>query len=139
MCDFLIYRVLGNVTGAIVNVDEYKVHENHDGSVDKTKTDLYLHFVNRRDNSIMEVGDVLRLVDQNIESLDSLFKEFNVLDTMPAEAVPLKAEAEQLIWVWLVSSTVLLGLLLLLVLSICLSQRASYQRQLKAATTTAFG
>ena len=65
---------MGNVTGAIVNVDEYKVHENHDGSVDKTKTDLYLHFVNKRDNSIMEVGDVLRLVDQNIESLDSLFK-----------------------------------------------------------------
>lgn len=70
----MINRVLGNVTGAIVNVDEYKVHENHDGSVDKTKTDLYLHFVNKRDNSIMEVGDVLRLVDQNIESLDSLFK-----------------------------------------------------------------
>lgn len=71
---FFFYRVLGNVTGAIVNVDEYKVHENHDGSVDKTKTDLYLHFVNKRDNSIMEVGDVLRLVDQNIESLDTLFK-----------------------------------------------------------------
>lgn len=68
-----------------------------------------------------------------------LFQEFNVLDTMPAEAIPLKAEAEQLVWVWLVSSTVLLGLLLLLVLSICLSQRASYQRQLKAATATAFG
>ncbi|KAJ1522204.1 hypothetical protein ONE63_002512 [Megalurothrips usitatus] len=135
----VLREVLGNVTGAIVNVDEYKVHENHDGSVDKTKTDLYLHFVNKRDNSIMEVGDVLRLVDQNIESLDTLFKEFNVLDTMPAEAIPLKAEAEQLVWVWLVSSTVLLGMLLLLVLSICLSQRASYQRQLKAATATAFG
>jgi len=62
-----------------------------------------------------------------------------VLDTQPAEPLPLRAEAEQLVQVWLASSTVLLGLLLLLVLSICLSQRASYQRQLKAATTTAFG
>ena len=68
------HRVLGNVTGAIVNVDEFKVHENQDGSVDKTKTDLYLHFVDRRDHSIMEVSRILNLVDQNIERLDKLFK-----------------------------------------------------------------
>jgi carbonic anhydrase len=70
----LLYRTLGNVTGAIVNVDEFKVHENQDGSVDKTRTDLYLHFVDRRDHSIMEVTKVLNLVDQNIERLDKLFK-----------------------------------------------------------------
>ena len=67
-------RVLSNVTGAIINVDEFKVHENQDGSVDKTRTDLYLHFVDRRDHSIMEVTRVLNLIDQNIERLDKLFK-----------------------------------------------------------------
>ncbi|XP_069668723.1 cadherin-23 isoform X2 [Periplaneta americana] len=135
-----IFReVLGNVTGAIVNVDEFKVHENQDGSVDKTRTDLYLHFVDRRDNSIMEVTRVLNLVDQNIERLDKLFKEFNVLDTQPAEALPLKEDMEGLVMMWLVGTTVFLGLLLILVVSICLSQRARYQRQLKAATVTAFG
>ena len=66
--------MLSNVTGAIINVDEFKVHENQDGSVDKTRTDLYLHFVDRRDHSIMEVTSVLNLVDQNIERLDKLFK-----------------------------------------------------------------
>jgi len=40
---------------------------------------------------------------------------------------------------WLVGTTVFLGLLLILVVSICLSQRARYLRQLKAATVTAFG
>lgn len=30
-------RVLANITGAIVNVDEAKVHENEDGSVDRKK------------------------------------------------------------------------------------------------------
>lgn len=67
-------RILGNVTGAIVNVDEYKVHETHDGRVDKTRSDMYLHFVDHRDNSIMEVSHVLRIIDENIEHLDSLFK-----------------------------------------------------------------
>lgn len=42
--------------------------------MDKTKTDLYLHLVNKRDNSIVEVPDVLRLIDQNVEKLDFLFK-----------------------------------------------------------------
>lgn len=67
-------RILGNVTGAIVNVDEYKVHETHDGRVDKTRSDMYLHFVDHHDNSIMEVSHVLRIIDENIEHLDSLFK-----------------------------------------------------------------
>lgn len=65
---------LSNVTAAIVNVDDFKIHENRDGSVDKTKTDLYMHLVDRRDNSILEVDEVLRLIDQNIEILDGLFK-----------------------------------------------------------------
>ena len=67
-------QVLSNVTNAIVNVDDFKVHENRDGSVDKTKTDLYMHLVDRRDNSILEVADVLRMVDENVEILDGLFK-----------------------------------------------------------------
>lgn len=69
-----LFRTLSNVTNAIVNVDDFKVHENKDGSVDKTKTDLYMHLVDRQDNSIFEVDEVLRLIDQNIEKLDYLFK-----------------------------------------------------------------
>ena len=65
---------LGNVTGAIVNVDDFRVHENHDGTVDKTKTDLYLHLVNRNDNSVLEVKEVLAIIDSNVEYLDHLFK-----------------------------------------------------------------
>lgn len=71
---FFVLRTLGNVTGAIVNIDEFRVHANHDGTIDKTRTDLYLHLVDRRDNSIIEVDEVLRLVDQNTEKLDELFK-----------------------------------------------------------------
>lgn len=71
---FLFFRTLSNVTNSIVNVDDFKVHENKDGSVDKTKTDLYMHLVDRKDNSILEVDEVLRVIDQNIEKLDYLFK-----------------------------------------------------------------
>lgn len=69
---------LGNITGAIVNVDDFRVHENHDGTVDKTKTDLYLHLVDRRDNSVLEVKQVLAMIDKNVEHLDHLFKVGNV-------------------------------------------------------------
>jgi hypothetical protein len=69
----------------------------------------------------------------------SEIQEFNVLDTQPAEAMPLREDMESLLMMWLVGSTIFLGLLLILIVSICLSQRARYQRQLKAATVNAFG
>ena len=57
-----------------MNVDDFRVHENHDGTVDKTKTDLYLHLVDKTDNSVLEVPQVLDAIDRNVEHLDHLFK-----------------------------------------------------------------
>ncbi|XP_011499950.1 PREDICTED: cadherin-23 [Ceratosolen solmsi marchali] len=130
---------LGNVTGAIVNVDEYKIHKNQDGSVDRTRTDLYLHLVNRKDNSILEVSQVLELVDRNIEKLDALFKDFNVLDTQPAQPQSLAQLEQAGTTLWLATLTLFLTGLLVICVGLCLSQRASYQRQLKAANATPFG
>nr|XP_023023050.1 cadherin-23 [Leptinotarsa decemlineata] len=132
-------EILGNVTGAIVNVDEFRVHANHDGTVDKTRTDLYLHLVDRNDNSILEVDEVLRLVDQNTEKLDDLFKEFNVLDTQPGGTLALKSQLQNASTTfWLSVSCLFLILLLLLCLALCVNQRQTYHRKLKAATATAY-
>ncbi|CAH0406856.1 unnamed protein product [Chilo suppressalis] len=131
---------LARVADAVVNIDDLRVHENKDGSVDNTKTDLYLHLVNGQDHSVMEVEQVLKIVDKNIEQLDDLFKEFNVLDTQPAEYQPLRAEAassNQAVF-WLVWTALFLAVLLVLSLLVCVTQRADYARKLKAATATAY-
>lgn len=65
---------LARVAESVVNIDDMRVHENKDGSVDNTKTDLYLHLVNGQDHSVLEVEQVLKIVDKNIEQLDGLFK-----------------------------------------------------------------
>lgn len=117
------------------------MHENKDGTVDRTKTDLYLHLVNKNDNSVIEVSEVLRLVDQNIEQLDELFKEFNVLDTQASEALVLQAELgnhTQAI-IWLVMINLIMGALLIIVITLCLSQRTNYRRELKAARVNSYG
>lgn len=132
-------EVLSNITGAIVNVDETKYHENRDGSVDKKKSDLYLHFVNREDNSIMEVATVLSLIDKNIEFLDELFKEFNVLYSEPADTAVVDSDIEAQVRAWLIGLSVFLAIMLVLVISLCITQRSRYERKLKAATATAFG
>lgn len=127
------------MTNAIVNVDDFKVHENKDGTVDRTKTDLYLHLVDRKDNSIIEVSDVLRLVDQNIEQLDDLFKEFNVLDTQASEALVLTSEfGNPQMFIWLVMINLVMGALLVIVFTLCLSQRTTYRRELKAARVNSY-
>ncbi|XP_013175482.1 PREDICTED: cadherin-23 [Papilio xuthus] len=142
-------ETLAHVTQSVVNVDDLRVHENKDGSVDHTKTDLYLHLVNKEDHSVLEVDQVLKLVDNNIEQLDSLFKEFNVLDTQPAGWAALLGAgagagvggvgggAGRAVY-WLVWTALLLAALLALCLVLCLTQRADYVRRLKAATATAY-
>ncbi|KAK6628109.1 hypothetical protein RUM44_010591 [Polyplax serrata] len=130
---------LKDITGAVVNIDEVKVHENKEGLVDNTKTDLYLHFVNQQDNSIIDVHDVLHIVDQNIEKLDGLFKDFNVLDTQPSEALRLTKEKESEHMMWLLGVIIFLGIMQILVLVLCFTQRSKYKRAIKAATATAFG
>lgn len=75
----LFREQLARVTDAVVNVDDLRVHENKDGSVDNTKTDLYLHLVNGEDHSVLEVQQVLKIVDKNIEQLDDLFKVIDYL------------------------------------------------------------
>ncbi|KAH8330723.1 hypothetical protein KR067_006821 [Drosophila pandora] len=130
---------LGNITDSIVNIDEIKVHENKDGSVDKTKTDLYMHLVEREDNSIYEVSEVLKLIDSHIESLDGLFKDLNVLDTQPAEAQLLTAgPVRGPLFVWLVFTNMFLATLLVVTLALCASQRNGYRRQLRAAKVNIF-
>ncbi|XP_063360334.1 cadherin-23 [Cydia amplana] len=131
---------LAQVAESVINIDDLRVHENKDGSVDNTKTDLYLHLVNGQDHSVLEVNQVLQLVDKNIEQLDDLFKEFNVLDTQPAEYQPLTVDtitSNQTVF-WLVWTTLFLTVLLVLSVMMCLSQRADYVRRLKAATATAY-
>ncbi|KAI8045584.1 cadherin-23 [Drosophila gunungcola] len=130
---------LGNITESIVNIDEIKVHENKDGSVDKTKTDLYMHLVEREDNSIYEVSEVLKLIDSHIESLDGLFKELNVLDTQAAEAELLTAGPTRgPLFVWLVFTNLFLATLLVVTIALCASQRNGYRRQLRAAKVNIF-
>jgi len=65
---------LENITGLIVNIDEIRVHQSSLGAIDKTKSDLYLHFVYPENNSVIEAEDVLKMLDSNVEKLDGVFK-----------------------------------------------------------------
>jgi len=124
-----------------VNLDYFKVHGNNDGTVDKTKTDVFLHFVHPGNNTVMEVQDILRTIDYKTVELDPFFKQFNVLQTEgSASYLPIKMEtSETVIISWLVGVSAFLSLVLLVVVCICASQRSKYARKLKAVTTDAFG
>lgn len=62
------------MSGCIVNIDDIRVHENPDGSVDRTKSDMFMHLVDQKNNSVLEVHQVLQLLDTHVEKLDRLFK-----------------------------------------------------------------
>ncbi len=141
-------RALAAATDAVVSADAFRVHHvegrSGDGAVDKTKTDVLLHFVDPRDNTVMEVEDVLRLIDYRIEELVDIFKEFNVIDTEGAtegsaalRAGPGGADHGALVF-WLAGACAFLLLLLVLLSCLLAHTRRKYLRRLRAATTDAY-
>lgn len=69
-----------------------------------------------------------------------MFQDFNVLDTQPSEALQLTgATANGHVMLWLVFANVFISTLLVVVLSLCFSQRKTYTRQLRAASVHSYG
>ena len=132
--------MLAKATGAIVNVDHLKVHGNQDGSVDKTKTDVLLHFVHPDNNTVMDVHDILRRLDYKTSELDPFFKTFNVLRTeSSSNYLPLTNKPKDTVIIsWLVGVCIFIIIILILIISLCLSQRSRYIRKLKAVTTQSY-
>ncbi len=120
--------VLSDVTGAVVNADAFKTHENRDGTMDKTKTDVLLHFVDPRDNRVMEAGDVLRLIDYRTEELAEAFKQYDVLYTEGVEPSYVRnASIEDVLVYSLAGVSLFLILILIFVVCICLKMRQKYE------------
>lgn len=64
------------------------------------------------------------------------------MDTEAAEAEPLlraSIAVDGILWIYMAGTSAFLGLLLLVIICLCLTQRSRYKRQLKAATISAFG
>ncbi|KAI5639889.1 cadherin domain-containing protein [Phthorimaea operculella] len=156
MKGYFDFKVLANDTGGLqdeAHVFIYLLREDqrvrfvlrsHPSEI-RDKIHLFRSQLARVTESVVNVDDlrveqVLKIVDKNIEQLDDLFKEFNVLDTQPAEFSPLRAEtlsSNQTVF-WLVWTALFLAVLLVLAITACITQRADYVRKLKAATATAY-
>ncbi len=125
-----------------MSADAFLVHENSDGSLDKTKTDVLLHFVDPSDNSVREAGEVLKMIDYRTEELDPLFREFNVIDTegvVAANARKASLVREEAMVFWLAGLCAFLFLLLIVIVLMHVHVRRKYARKLRAATTDAYG
>jgi len=132
--------------GALVSADAFVAHHNADGTFDKTKTDVLLHFVDPGNHSVIEADDVLMLIDYRTEELDALFREYNVIEATQAESssavrssrrstntagmAPFGRDA---LVMWLAAACSFLLLLLVLAAVAHYRMRRKYLRKLRAA------
>ncbi|RXM29770.1 Cadherin-23 [Acipenser ruthenus] len=77
-------NLLSNITGAIVNTDDVQFHVDKKGRVNFAQTDMLIHVVNKQTNRILDVERVIQMIDENMEQLRNLFRNYNVLDVQPA-------------------------------------------------------
>ncbi|KAG5266737.1 hypothetical protein AALO_G00235630 [Alosa alosa] len=78
-------NLLSNITGAIVSTDDVQFHVDKKGRVNFAQTDMLIHVVNKQTNRILDVERVIQMIDENMEQLRNLFRNYNVLDVQPAE------------------------------------------------------
>lgn len=85
---------LRNATQLLIVIDEMRHHVEDDGSLNKNKTDVYVHGVDRGGNkTIAPVSDVLRAIDLHYDVLRS-FNDTAIVNVVSATAAPKKALLE---------------------------------------------
>ena len=65
-------------SGSQVYIDDVAIHVKSDGSLDETKTDLYIHCIENGTNQVMDVNEILTSLDNNRESIDQLWSQNKV-------------------------------------------------------------
>jgi hypothetical protein len=85
---------LRNATQLLIVIDEMRHHVEDDGSLNKNKTDVYVHGVDRGGNkTIAPVSEVLRAIDLHYDVLRS-FNDTAIVNVVSATAAPRKALLE---------------------------------------------
>ena len=85
---------LRNATQLLIVIDEMRHLVEEDDSLNKNKTDVYVHGVDRMgNNTIAPVADVLRAIDLHYDVLRS-FNDTAIVNVVSATAAPMKALLE---------------------------------------------
>uniref|UniRef100_A0A1I8H1P8 Cadherin domain-containing protein n=1 Tax=Macrostomum lignano TaxID=282301 RepID=A0A1I8H1P8_9PLAT len=130
---------LSNITGWRIVVDNIVTHKNDDGTADNSKTDMYIHAINLKDNSIVPAATVRDKVDLLWPEMVAIYKTFGVLQVKLASQ---PASSDSILEIMRIALIVVACSLAILLFFACVSLwscRRMYRRKLKAATAVAFG
>ncbi|CAH1247055.1 CDH23 [Branchiostoma lanceolatum] len=127
-----------NITGAVVNMDDIQYHVD-EGEIDFTKTDMLIHVVNTKTNKIMDVDNVITTIDENYDSLERLFKDFNVIEVLPF--VPPRTDKDNIDIVRIL--LILIGVVIFfgawIFICLMLRYKRLYKRNVRAAIAGSIG
>ena len=84
---------LRNATQLLIVIDELRHHVDDDGSLQKNRSDIFVHGVDRKSNTIAVVPDVLRAIDLHYDVLRS-FHDTSIINVLSAKAKPNKVMLE---------------------------------------------
>ncbi|PAA55147.1 hypothetical protein BOX15_Mlig034197g1 [Macrostomum lignano] len=130
---------LSNITGWRIVANNIVTYKREDGTADDTKSDIYIHAINKTTNAIISALTVRDKIDKLWSELPVLYKTYNVLWVrLAVQPAPTDSTLE-ILKIALIA--VACGLTVMLFFS-CVSLwscRRMYRRKLKAATAVAFG
>uniref|UniRef100_A0A0A9XXM0 Cadherin-87A n=1 Tax=Lygus hesperus TaxID=30085 RepID=A0A0A9XXM0_LYGHE len=79
-----IIMELSNATKSLVVVDEIKYHTISSGLIQQDWTDMYLHVIDRKTQSISTIPDILKVFDSQYDFLKDHYAGFAIENVVPA-------------------------------------------------------
>lgn len=131
-------RVLENITGYIINIDDINYYKDKDGNYDYERTAVLFHAVDPKTNKVVDKEIVIEKIDNNYDKHLGFFNEWKIKE-VKAHVDDQKDDEFPVVLAVVISLGILLVIVILIFCCVVFQLRRRQNRKLRAATAVSYG
>lgn len=131
-------RVLENITGYIINIDDINYYKDKDGNYDRERTAVLFHAVDPTTNKVVDKEIVIDKIDNNYHKHLGFFNEWKIKE-VKAHVEDQKDDEFPTVLAVVIGLGILLFIIILIFCCVVFQLRKRQNRKLRAATAASYG
>jgi len=131
-------RILENITGYIINIDDINYYKDEDGKYDYDRTAVLFHAVDPKTNKVVDKDIVIDKIDNNYDKHLKFFQQWEI-EEVKAQVDPKTDDEFPIVWAVVIGLGILLFLIILIFCCVVCQLRKRQKRKLRAATAASYG
>ncbi|KAL9962398.1 hypothetical protein ACROYT_G031498 [Oculina patagonica] len=131
-------RVLENITGYIINIDDINYYKDENGKYDYDRTAVLFHAVDPKTNKVVDKDIVIDKIDNNYDKHLKFFQEWEIKE-VKAHVEAQTQDEFPIVLAVVIGLGILLALIILIFCCVVCQLRKRQKRKLRAATAASYG